>query len=169
MKGILNEQVQQAPGDEVEAPADEGLDPAQTGTESAEASDEDVERVVLAAQEVLYDERTHKSIVSMLGAMADEPAKALAKVTTDLLVQLDEEAGGEIPDDAILPAAIQILPEISELAQKSGVFEVNDEVMGQAVGEMFLLMEQQGWVTEEDKAEIQQILAEQEGAQAQGA
>lgn len=141
--------------------------PEQEQQAAPEATDEDVERVVLGAKSVLFEDATHDGIVKMLQSGAADPANALARVTTHVITQLDEAAGGKIPDDAILPAAVEILPEVAELAQKSGAFQADDEVMGQAFGKMLQMFEDHGWITDEDKAEMQQILAEQEGANGQ--
>ncbi len=137
-------------------------------TPESEASDEDIAKIVLAAETVLYEDATHDSVMQMLKSGASNPADSLARVTSHILTQLDEISEGSIPEDAILPASIEILTKVAELAEKTGTFQADEEVMGQAVGVLFSIMEEQGWVTEEDKAEIQQILAEQE-AQPQGA
>lgn len=154
MAGLIEQGMKPA---EEEAPAPE----EQAGTApEAEASDENIEKVALAAESVLYDDATHDSVMQMLKAGATDPADALAKITGHILIQLDEQA--DIPEDVILPAAIEILGKVAELAEKTGAFQADENAMGEAVGILFSIMEQQGWISEEDKAEMQQLLAEQE-------
>lgn len=90
------------------------------------------ERTVLAGMEILYSDATHEGIVKTLRDGAGQPHEALASVTTMIVQQLDEKSGGQIPEVVIIPATEELLSLVAELAQKSGAFEVNDQVLRQA-------------------------------------
>ncbi len=171
MKGLIAQNMQTEPETEEQALTEEPVgaqgEPAeQTG--EGEASDEDIERVVIAAQHVLYDEQTHDSIMKTLQTSAKDPAQAIANVTTNIVTQLDEQAGNEIPGDAILPAAAHIIPLVAELGEKAGLFKADEQVQSKAMGQVFADLGEHYGVSEEDMAEIQQILSEEQGAQPQG-
>lgn len=163
MKGLIQQGMQSAVPEE-ETPTEAQVD--SSDDQASPEDDENVERIVIAAQEVLYDDQTHPGIMKMLAAGKDNPAKALSDITLTIIDQLDEQAGGEIPEEAILPAAVELLTLVAELAQKSGTFNADEQVQGESIGHLFAGMEERGWIDEDDKQQIQQMLAEQEGAPA---
>lgn len=127
-----------------------------------------IDRVVTAAGQVIYkDDKSHGSIMNMLKSGKDDPAQTLAQVTATIILQLDEKAGGNIPEEVILPASLEILTLVAELAEKSGAFTAGEDVQGQAVGGMLQIFQDKDLISDEDKAELQQILAEHQGAQEQ--
>ena len=75
------------------------------------------DKVIMAAMKVLFEnEETNNTIIKQLKAGAKTPAKALADVATMLIVQLDQQSGGKIPETVILPASGEILEQVSDLA-----------------------------------------------------
>lgn len=153
---ILNDAMQTAPTSGQPPPTQS----AQNGGEQATPDEQEAyERTVYAAQKALYDDATQGNIMQMLQAGAENPAQALAQATSTLIQQLDEQSGRQIPETVILPASEEILSLVAELAQESGSFEVNDQIMGQA-GQQLLKQLADAYypdgVGEDDIAELMQ-------------
>ena len=95
-------------------------------------SQEHYEQVVLAGMEIIYADETHPQILTMLQQGADAPAQILAQAASLIVTQIDEQAGGQVPENVILPAASEILFYLVELAVSAGLFEVNEQVIAEA-------------------------------------
>jgi hypothetical protein len=139
-----------------------------------EASSEDqdaYEQVVMTGMKVLFDEEsTQKEIIEQLKAGGNNPAKSISDVSTMIITQLDKRSGGSIPETVILPAAAEILEQVSELAESADLFPVDEAVMAHAAQLMVVdLAEEYGVNQDEiqemlnstDQAELKQIEDEQ--------
>ena len=158
-QGLIQQATQQAPEQAPQEGA-EGLAPqeGEVPPQEAGATPEDQEaydRVVMAGIKVLSGKKSNASIMKMLEQQADDPAKALAEAASVIMLQLDDKAGGKIPEGVILPAAAEILEEVAEFAQKSGTFAVEQTVVDQATELMITRLAQEYGV---DKAETQAFL-----------
>jgi hypothetical protein len=136
------------------APASSGVDP-----QMQEAYD----KVVMAGMKILFEnKKTSKGIVSRLKADKDKPAKALSDTAAILMIQLDQQAGGKIPEEVILPAAIELLEQTSELADSLGLFPIDDAVLNRAGQLMVANLAEQYGTTPEDIQEMMGSVNEQE-------
>lgn len=138
-------------------PAD-STDDAQTGGEPATPAEEQAMASVLnAALAVLYGEQSHDQILQTLKS-GSRPDTALADVASSLMLELDTQAKGQVPETVILPAAMAILSLLAELAQAAGVFEVDDNVLAMAAQQTTLtLMQEYGANPQDVQALIQQL------------
>lgn len=137
-------------------PPEQGAQQTEFGEPATPEEQQSYDQVVMAASQVLYSDQTNPRVLKMLEAGADNPAQAIADVATMVIVQLDEQSGGTIPEVVIIPAAAEIAELVAELAQKRGIFEVNDQVMGQAGQLLLLSVADQYDVSEEELAELVQ-------------
>lgn len=120
-------QPQQAPQQPQEAAPPEGEEQAQGGDQATPEEQEAIDKVVMAAMKVIHDDdNTHAQVMQMLKTGADSPAETLAEVTKTIMLQLDEKSGGTIPEVAIFPAAEQILELVGELAEASGLMQIDE-------------------------------------------
>ena len=78
-----------------------------------------MQRVLLAAQKVLYSPETTPGVVNML--RSGDPVQALAQADLFILKALFDESKGTMPKEVIAPAAAQVMPLLAELAQAAGV------------------------------------------------
>ncbi len=124
------------------------------GTKDEQAS---YEKVVLAASEVLYDEKSSRGVTQMLQSGGD-PATAMAQVTVMIMVQLDEKSGGTIPEEVILPAAVEVLELVAELATSQKIFEVDEATLNRAAQQMVMSMADEYGVEEEEIAQMMEGL-----------
>lgn len=135
-------------------PAPQGQVGQETPTEETNVSVESqdaYDRVVMAGMKVLFeDEKANSSIVERLKSDDKNPAKSLADTTAMLIIQLDKQSGGKIPEDVILPAAIELLEQTSELADSLGIFPVDEAVMNHAAQLMVVSLGEEYGVSPED-------------------
>ena len=89
------------------------------------------ERVVLAAQKVLYTKPSSDAVIKML--RSGEPAQAIAQTTLFVMKVLFDESKEKIPPPVMVPSAKAVLFLLSELAGAAGV-QVNEQVSQQAEG-----------------------------------
>lgn len=110
------------------------ISPSTTDGEDVKAEDQDAyDRVVIAGMKVMYEnEKTKKNITDRLKADIDNPAKTLADTTSMLMIQLEQQANGAIPEGVIWPAAVELLAQMSELAESMDLFPVDDAVRNYA-------------------------------------
>lgn len=103
----------------------------------------DVQRIVLAAQQVLYDPQTMPQILQMLKAGASNPPQALAR-TTLMVMQGLKERSQNMPMQAAVAAGVQVMKLIGELAQAAGLFQATPQVYQQAMQAAQQMLQQQG-------------------------
>ena len=121
------------------------------------------DNVVLAGMKVLFDnKKTNEGIVERLTADKANPAKALSDTAAMLMIQLDQQAGGSIPEEVILPAAIELLEQTSELADSLGLFLIDDAVLNRAGQLMVTNLAEQYGTTPEEVHELMGTMNEQE-------
>ena len=127
------------------------------------------ERTVLAGIKVLSDPKTNPKIMKMLKSEG-EPAKILASATTAIVTQLDEQSGGTVPEIVIMPAAGEILEQVAEFANESGVMKVDKMTQDKAAQLLVMELadtyeidpeELQGLSEGMGEEEIQSIVSEQ--------
>ncbi len=132
---ILQDSTNQLPNTgEGQGPVDTSDREMTQGTEQSTPEEQDFyERIVLAGDKIIFgDEKARESIVKKLKLDAKEPAKSLADATALLMIQLDDQTGGTIPETVILPAAAELLEHVTELADSLELFPIDDAVVNRA-------------------------------------
>jgi hypothetical protein len=113
------------------------------------------EQVVMAIGNVLYDDATSPQVVQMLKSQED-PAQAIAAVVVMVVTELDDQSGGQIPEEVILPAATEATELVAELAVAKGVFEVDEATLNRAAQHVVQMLSERYGVEEEDVAQMMQ-------------
>jgi len=176
----VGEQVATPEGDR--GPMGDEMPPARGATDEntegdAASPDEQMayEKIVIAALKVVYDETTHNKIMQAL-QQGGTPDAALATTTASIMTELDQKSGGKVPEVVILPAAMEVLDILGELADTAGLFAVDVKVMTSAAQQLILkLMQEYGvdpagvqdFIGKMDPTKVQAMVAEQQSA-AQG-
>jgi hypothetical protein len=122
----------------VEKNAQQGLLSGGGGEEQRTAADgsegnvtpeeqEAYDRVVMAAQSIIYDEEQSQNIVKMLKKNPANPGEAVGDTTAMLIQQIDEKSGGQIPEEVILPAAFEVMSDLIEMGEESGALDMGGE------------------------------------------
>ncbi len=111
------------------------------------------ERVVLSGVKALSDPASSPQIMQMLGnEQAGDPAERLAKTTSTIFAQLDEQSGGTIPEAVIINSAGEILANVVEFASEAGVIPADKQTLDRASQ---LLLIDLGNMYDFDPAEVQ--------------
>lgn len=158
---MLN-QAMQIPGVQAasQPPAQQGQPQSEPGSAGQQVTPEEQDahdRVVLAAIKVIHeDDEMHAKILQMLKDGADQPASILGQTASIIIQQLDEQSGGKIPEEVIIPAAEEVLTMLAELGSAAGVIQVDQDIVDLATGEMVKSLGEAYGVSEED---IQEFLA----------
>jgi len=106
---------------------------APMGGEANSESQDVYDRVVIAGMKILFeDETTQANIIERLKADAENPAKTLADTVSMLMIQLDQQANGAIPEDVIIPAAVELLEQTADLAESLDIVPIDDAVTNHA-------------------------------------
>lgn len=167
MKGIIQQNMQPEQAQSMQGGAEQGeqadskeqqAPSGQQGEQATPEEQESYEKVVLAGLKVLYDDQTNPGVMKMLQAQKDDPAKALADVTSMVITQLDEQSGGTLPEVTILPATEEILGEVAGLAAKAGIFQPDDRALALASQQTLRQLGDHYGVSEEEIQELIQSL-----------
>lgn len=111
------------------------------GSQEASMDDQDAyDRFAMAGLKVIYENKKSRgALVKKLKLDAKEPAKALADTVAMLVTQLDQQSGGKMPEDIILPVATELLEQTAELADSLKLFPVDEAVLNHA-GQLMVTM-----------------------------
>lgn len=136
------------------------------GMQEAQPQEQEAyEKVVLAGMKILYDDKTRDKVLAMVKQSKDDPARAMAMAAQTLILQMDEQSGGTIPQEIILPAAAEILEHLAELVNESGLAQVDETVLGDAGQQLLMGLAQAYDVSPE---EVQELLASVPPEQVEG-
>ena len=91
----------------------------------------DVERVVVAAVQIIHDPKIRQQLIQMM-KQAGDPVQALVEATFLVMRQLFEKSKRSIPEDVLGAASAHVLKMLGELAQAAGIFQVTPELLQQA-------------------------------------
>lgn len=135
---------------------------------------EEYENFVLSAIQVIAE--ASDDVIAMLGNQQSDPVTALASTVFTIVTAMDDKSGGQVKPEILLHGSGEILSNIAELAVKAKVFEVDDQILGQASQMIVeMLAEEYGVDMESIQAELQSIdpgrltsIVNQQSAYAQG-
>jgi len=144
-------------------PAAAGGDPNAPTPEEQQAYD----GVVMAASEVMYGEMSAE-IIKMLEMGKENPPQAIAQAAVTVLVQLDEQSGGSIPETVIVPAAVEIAELMAELADSKGLFPVDEDIIQVAGQYLIELISEEYGVSPEEVQEFMASIPPEEAQKAAG-
>lgn len=129
-----------------------GQEPLPAGQEQVSGEEQDqYDRVVMAGMKVMFEnETTRNQIADRLKADKEHPAKSLADTASMLMIQLDQQTDGNIPETVILPAAVELLEQLSDFADSLDIFPIDEAVMNHAGQLMVTSLGEQYGVEPED-------------------
>ncbi len=162
MPGILNEQVQgggPAPAAAAQpAPVQGAEQPAAAGGEEQATPEEQkaFESIEVAAMSMLYDEKAHPQFIKMLKEGEAQPAQTMAQAAMTIFGQIDDQSNGTVPEAVIIQGAVQVLEVVFELVEKAQIYQLDENMIGQAVQHLLMLV---GSAYDIDPEEMQQLMA----------
>jgi len=126
-----------------------GSEPA--SPEEQQARDE----IVTAGLGLLFEnEQTKKGFLDILNQLSDDPANAMATVTTMIMGQLDDMSKGQLPVELVLPAAAEILDNVGQLINQQGIAQVDQKVLNTATQEMVIGVAEEFGLSPEEAQEL---------------
>lgn len=136
MAGLIQQQMQQpgSAGDEqMEREPVEGQGPDGSAMhegmegEAPEANDDSAvennplyQKAITFAYEALYQNKAAKDVARQLQS-AQDLSSGMADVAYNITSIIDEKTNGDLPDEMIAPLAMQVLQEVTEIAQAAGL------------------------------------------------
>lgn len=119
------------------------------------------ERIVTAGLKVMYSQQSH----SLMADQINKPGDPIANVgdgVGKLMGLLWTEGKGTLPMQAMMPAAVILVCEALDFAEKAGKLQASGDAIAMATKECMSVVLQQFGVTPE---KMQQMLAQQQGQQ----
>ncbi len=133
------------------------------GEASADPAVQDAyDRTMTAFMAAIYDDSTKGDIVASL--QSEEPAKAIAMSVIGILAHLDQVAGGKIPSEALLQAAVEGMELIAELGERAGFYQFDEAVQAKTLQHMIAIAIERGII---EQSEIEALMAEMDPAEMQ--
>jgi hypothetical protein len=90
------------------------------------------EKTSLAALDLLHNEKTRDNVQAMLQKGAQDPARTLGVTAANIVSQLDDKSGNNLPIEIIPHVAGWLVSELAEVANASQAFPVDENVIGKA-------------------------------------
>ena len=143
-----------APPSPMAPPAPAGPEDVSTpgGVAPTEQEQHAYDNVVVMGVEKL-DAKPEAALNSVLSAPGDK-ARAAGRLVAGVAFSIDEESGGAVPDDVVIPAAAEIGEQFADRLSSAGV-EVDNAFLQRGT---FYLMEQLGQYYGTDHPEIRKFL-----------
>jgi len=162
MAGLINESMpQQKPG-MAQKKAQPGSLKNMPEEKATDEEQEAFDRVVYAGMDVLHSEETKPKILEMLETGKENPGQILAQIAVMILKELDQKSGGSIPEEVILQSAEQILSLTAELAENSGIFQVDDKVSNSAAQNLLAQISESYDIDQSEVEELMKTVNEDE-------
>ena len=117
------------------------------------------DRVVAAAQSILYDDKSSQAMVQNISGA--DGVTAVAQATTSLITGIDDKLGGQIPEEDIFPAAVRVLDSVIEIRDAATGQEMSEQESQQALAALIKSLAQEYGATQ---ADAQAFIAEYDQA-----
>lgn len=93
------------------------------------------ERVVVAGMKVMFDPKTHQMALEQL--QGEGPiSQRLGRAIAGMMILLFKESNNTMPPQVIIPAGTDLLVRAADFLKKSGIEQVTDEDIGEALNVM---------------------------------
>lgn len=151
MAGLIQQQMGAAPAAEQEQmPAGMPMD-----DEGAEVDENNpaFQQALTFAYEALYKNEAAKDVAKQLKA-APSLADGMADVAYNITQIIDERTDGQVPDELLMPLAMQVLEEVGEIAEAAGMQPQPEDVAGAFKTMILRYMGEQGV----DTTQLQQAM-----------
>lgn len=90
-------------------------------------------QVAMAASDVITNEKTAEAILNQLKKGAQNPQQAIGDTGAMILVQLDEQSNGTIPEEIIFLPLPEIVEQLGEVVNAAKLFPVDQSIVAGAL------------------------------------
>lgn len=122
-----------------------------------------VERLVLAGMKAMFHPESHQLMLDELRAQGDDLGKGAAVGIAALMSQLLARVKGQLPQPAIVPAALILLMEALSFLDEAGQLEATPDVVAEATQDLAGYLMQKLGLTPDKVKEAQAVFAQQGG------
>ena len=162
MAGLIQQEMGGAPANG--APPQDQMPPAQQGGQMPmddEASEADApgeddpafQQALTYAYEVLYKNEAAKDIAKQIKA-APSVAEGMADIAYNITSIIDEKTNGDVPDEMLIPLAMNVLEEVGEIAGAAGMEPAPEDVAAAFKTMILRYLQDQGM----DTSQLQQAM-----------
>lgn len=130
---------------EAKAPAFKRPDPAQFIPKGQE---DNTQRIIAAGMKMMYSPEMRDELQQAVEG-EDPAAQKMAENVTGLMLMLDQQAQGGMPEGAMFPAAIGLLGEAADVLVSAGQTVTQDD-FNEAARMLFVMMSKKMGASEED-------------------
>ena len=125
MAGLIQEQMGMPVAEEKQEMPQDKMAAQSAESEGAEQPEQDednpaFQQALTLAYEALYKGDASKDVAKQLRA-APSVADGLADIAYNITSVIDERTGGEVPDELLVPLAMNVLEEVGEIAEAAGM------------------------------------------------
>lgn len=122
-----------------------------------------VERLVLAGMKAMFHPESHQLMLDELRSQGDDLGKGAAVGVAALMSQLLARVKGQLPQPAIVPAALILLMEALSFLDEAGQLEATPDVVAEATQDLAGYLMQKLGLTPDKVKEAQAVIAQQGG------
>jgi hypothetical protein len=105
---------------QAQAQAEAAMPETEEGGEQPDESSPAFQQAMTYAYKALYESQAAKDVAQQLKA-AQSLADGMAEVAYNITSIVDERTDGQVPDELLVPLAMQVLEEVGEVAQAAGL------------------------------------------------
>lgn len=102
-------------------PAQQGMPPQEAAEGESNEKDPNFQAALQYAMQVLYEKGAAKDIAKQVRAAQDNPVDGVANIAYEITSVVDEKTEGAVPDEMLVPLAMQVLEEVVEIAEAAGI------------------------------------------------
>lgn len=94
------------------------------------------EKIVAAGMTVMFSKESNKAAVDSIMKGEGPLAQRLGMGIAGLLGMMVKESNGTVPPQVLIPAGVELLVQAADFLRKSGMAEINNKVIGDAMDVM---------------------------------
>ncbi len=134
--------------------ADQGMPPQEAPESEVSENDPNFQAAIQYAMQVLYEKGAAKDIAAQVRAAQGNPVEGIANIAYEITSVVDEKTEGAVPDELLVPLAMQILEEVVEISEAAGIKLAPADVAGAFKQMILRYLGEQGV----DTTELQQAM-----------
>ena len=152
MAGLIQQEMGAPAAEQMPGGMPMGAGEAEGGPE-ADENNPAFQQALTFAYEALYKNEAAKDVAKQLNA-AQSLADGMADVAYNITQIIDERTDGQVPDELLVPLAMQVLEEVGEVADAAGLDPQPEDVAGAFKNMILRYMGEQGV----DTTQLQQAM-----------
>jgi hypothetical protein len=133
---------------------DQGMPPQEAPESEVSENDPNFQAAIQYAMQVLYEKGAAKDIAAQVRAAQGNPVEGIANIAYEITSVVDEKTEGAVPDELLVPLAMQILEEVVEISEAAGIKLAPADVAGAFKQMILRYLGEQGV----DTTELQQAM-----------